>query len=180
MDSLSEDHEQGAELDSLRDVYGMLDIEQIRSILPHRYPFLLVDRILNMEPGVRARGLKNVTINEEFFQGHFPGHAIMPGVLIIEAMAQVGAVLLLSSPERRGKLAYFAAIDEVKFKKPVLPGDSLIIEVQVDWARGKVGRVSAVSYVDDNVVAEGKLSFAVRERDEPARPEPQQLIGVGK
>lgn len=180
MASLREEHAQGAAFGPLEDDFGMLDIEQIRRILPHRYPFLLVDRILSMEPGHSARGLKNVSINEQFFQGHFPGHAIMPGVLIIEAMAQVGAVLLLSTPERRGKLAYFAAIDEVKFKKPVLPGDSLIIDVQVDWARGKVGRVTAASYVDNQMVAEGKLSFAVVDREEPEQPASPQLIGVGK
>jgi beta-hydroxyacyl-ACP dehydratase FabZ len=139
----------------------MLKIEEIREVLPHRYPFLLVDRVLEIEPGRRAVGLKNVTVNEGFFQGHFPGHAVMPGVLLIEAMAQVGGVVLLSLPENRGKLAYFAGMDKVKIRKPVVPGDCLISEVEVIRHRGNFGKVKAVGRVDGEVVVEGILSYAV-------------------
>lgn len=158
----------------------MLDVEQIRNVLPHRYPFLLVDRILEMEPGVRARGLKNVTINEEFFQGHFPGHAVMPGVLIMEAMAQVGGVLLLSLGGNQGKLAYFAGMDKVRFRKPVLPGDTLVTDVELLKTRGNVGKVNAVGYVDGQIVAEGELMFALVDRDANIVNPEDQPVGVGK
>src|SRR5664279_4222512 len=115
---------------------SMLNVEQIRAILPHRYPFLLVDRILEMVPGKRAVGLKNVTINEEFFEGHFPGHAVMPGVLVCEAMAQVGGVLLLSKTGNKGKLAYFGCMDHVRFRKPVMPGDTLVTDVELLATKG--------------------------------------------
>jgi 3-hydroxyacyl-[acyl-carrier-protein] dehydratase len=143
----------------------MLKIEDIRNVIPHRYPFLLVDRILDFEPGRRAVGLKNVTINESFFEGHFPGHAVMPGVLLVEAMAQVGGVILLSVPENRGKLAYFAGLDKVRFKKPVVPGDCLISEVEMIWTRGNFGKVKATARVDGEVVVEGVLLYSVVERD---------------
>jgi 3-hydroxyacyl-[acyl-carrier-protein] dehydratase len=141
----------------------MLTIEQIMEIIPHRPPFLLVDRILEIEEGVRAVGLKQVTINEPFFQGHFPGQPIMPGVLIIEALAQVGAVALLSQPEHRGKVAYFARIDGVRFRKPVTPGMSLHLEVTLDKMRGPVGKGKGVAKADDAVVAEGEFTFALGE-----------------
>ncbi len=141
----------------------MLSIEQIMEIIPHRPPFLLVDRILEIEEGVRAVGLKQVTINEPFFQGHFPGQPIMPGVLIIEALAQVGAVALLSQPEHRGKVAYFARIDGVRFRKPVTPGMSLRLEVSLDKMRGPVGKGKGLAKVDDAVVAEGEFTFALGE-----------------
>ena len=159
---------------------NMLDVEQIRNVLPHRYPFLLVDRILEMEPGVRARGLKNVTINEEFFQGHFPGHAVMPGVLIMEAMAQVGGVLLLSLGGNQGKLAYFAGMDKVRFRKPVLPGDTLVTDVELLKTRGNVGKVNAVGSVDGQFVAEGELMFALVDRDANIVNPEDQPVGVGK
>lgn len=143
----------------------MLDIEEIRSILPHRYPFLLVDRILELEPGKRAVGLKNVTINEEFFKGHFPGHAVMPGVLVMEAMAQVGGVLLLSMTGNAGKLAYFGGMDKVRFHKPVLPGDTLITEVELLKKRGSFGKVKVKGRVDNEVVAEAECTFALVSRD---------------
>lgn len=142
----------------------VLDVEQIRAILPHRYPFLLVDRILELEPGKRAVGLKNVTINEEFFCGHFPGHAVMPGVLTLEAMAQVGGVMLLTLDEHKGKLAYFGGMDKIRFRKPILPGDTLITEVQMVKARGHVGKVKVTGYVDDVVACEGEMMFALVER----------------
>ncbi|MEN6521677.1 MAG: 3-hydroxyacyl-ACP dehydratase FabZ [Armatimonadota bacterium] len=142
----------------------MIEIEEIRGILPHRYPFLLVDKILKVEGTKKIVGLKNVTINEEFFQGHFPGHAVMPGVLVIEAMAQVGGVLLLSLTGNTGKLAYLGGVDNMRFRKPVLPGDTLITEVELLKTRGTIGRVKAVSSVDNEVVAEGEFIFALVER----------------
>jgi 3-hydroxyacyl-[acyl-carrier-protein] dehydratase len=143
----------------------MLDVEEIRDVLPHRYPFLLVDRILELEPGQRAVGMKNVTINEEFFEGHFPGHAVMPAVLLVEAMAQVGGVLLLSLSDNKGKLAYFAGMDNVRFRKPVVPGDTLVTEIVVLKNSGRFGKVKAVATVDDQIVAEGEFIFAMVERN---------------
>jgi 3-hydroxyacyl-[acyl-carrier-protein] dehydratase len=139
----------------------MLTIEDILAILPHRPPFLLVDRILEIEDGVRAVGLKNVTMNEPFFPGHFPGKPIMPGVLIVEAMAQVGAVVILRQPENAGKIVYFAGIDSMRFKKPVVPGDTLRMEIVLEKMRRSIGKGHAVATVDGKVVAEGDLMFAV-------------------
>ncbi len=139
----------------------MLDINRIRDILPHSYPFLLVDRILELEEGQRIRGLKNVTINEEFFQGHFPKKPVMPGVLIIEAMAQVGGVVFLSQREHQDKIAYFTGIDKARFRRPVEPGDQLIIDVEVLKFRSRVGKVEAKAMVDDELVAEARLMFAL-------------------
>ncbi|HYF63310.1 MAG TPA: 3-hydroxyacyl-ACP dehydratase FabZ [Herpetosiphonaceae bacterium] len=139
----------------------MLMIEDILAILPHRPPFLLVDRIVEIEDGVRAVGLKNVTMNEPFFTGHFPGKPIMPGVLIVEAMAQVGAVVLLRQPEHAGKIAYFAGIDGMRFKKPVVPGDTLRMEIVLEKMRRSIGKGHAVATVDGKIVAEGDLMFAV-------------------
>ncbi len=141
----------------------MLTAEQIMEIIPHRPPFLLVDRILEIEEGGRAVGIKQVTMNEPVFGGHFPGHPIMPGVLIIEALAQVGAVALLSQPQHRGKIAYFARIDGARFRKPVTPGDSLRLEVTLDKMRGPVGKGKGVANVDGVVVAEGEFTFALGE-----------------
>ncbi len=147
----------------------MLSAMQIQEILPHRYPFLLVDRILEMD-GDRVVGLKNVTINEAHFQGHFPGYPIMPGVLIVEALAQTGAVLLLSSPENRGKVVLFAGIDKLRFRRPVVPGDTLRLEVQLLERRSRIGRGSARALVDGQVVAEGELMFAIATPPAPSRP----------
>ncbi|HEY8394470.1 MAG TPA: 3-hydroxyacyl-ACP dehydratase FabZ [Thermaerobacter sp.] len=139
-----------------------LEIQEILQILPHRYPFLLVDRILELEPGRRAVGLKCVSANEPFFQGHFPGRPIMPGVLILEAMAQVGAVAVLAVPENRGKLALFAGADRVRWRRPVVPGDRLQLEVEIIAVRGPVGKGRARATVDGELAAEAELSFALR------------------
>lgn len=138
-----------------------LDIEAIKEILPHRYPFLLVDRVLEIEPGVRAVGIKNVSANEEYFQGHFPQRSIMPGVLVIESMAQVGGIMILSLPEHRHKLAYLATVDNAKFRKPVVPGDTLVIESKLIRARGNNGRVHCVAKIDDQIAAEAEIMFAL-------------------
>ncbi len=139
-----------------------MDINQIQATLQHRYPFLLVDRILELEPGKRAVGVKNVTINEDFFNGHFPGNPIMPGVLIVEAMAQVGGILLLATTGNEGKLAFFAGIDKMRFRRPVFPGDQLVTEVTILKTKGDIGRVAVVGRVDGEVVAQGEYLFAMR------------------
>jgi 3-hydroxyacyl-[acyl-carrier-protein] dehydratase len=139
----------------------MLNVKEIMEILPHRYPFLLVDKIETLEPGIKAVGYKNVTMNEYFFQGHFPAEPVMPGVLIIEALAQVGAVAMLSIEEYKGKIGYFTGIDKAKFRKKVLPGDTLRLEVEIIKRRGPVGIGNAVAYVEDKKVAEAQLSFII-------------------
>ncbi|MFA5085796.1 MAG: 3-hydroxyacyl-ACP dehydratase FabZ [Candidatus Omnitrophota bacterium] len=136
-----------------------LDVNIIQKILPHRYPFLLVDRIIE-STDQKVVGLKNVTINEPFFQGHFPGHPIMPGVLILEAMAQVGGVGALNLSENLGKLAYFLSISKAKFRKPVVPGDQLIIEVEIIKTKLSVMQVRAVAKVAGEVVTEAEMMFA--------------------
>ena len=135
-----------------------LSIEEILNLLPHRYPFLLVDKILEQEEN-KIIGVKNVTINEPFFQGHFPGHPVMPGVLIIEAMAQVGGVLMFSKDENKGKIPLFAGIDKARFKKPVRPGDQLKIKVEIIKMVKGIGKAKAEAYVDDNLVASAELMF---------------------
>jgi len=143
----------------------LLGIDDIMKVLPHRYPFLLVDRILEIEDRKRIVGLKNVTINEPFFQGHFPGHPIMPGVLIIEAMAQVGGVMLLSTlSEVDNKVVYFMSLDNVKFRKPVRPGDQLRFELDMAQIRGAVCKMHGVARVDGEIVAEADMAAMVRDR----------------
>lgn len=135
------------------------DVREILDLLPHRYPFILVDRILEITMGERIVGLKNVTINEPFFQGHFPTEPIMPGVLILEGMAQVGAILayLTDREEFGGQLVYFAGLDEVRFRRKVVPGDQLIIKVEVVKRKSKVYKLAAKAYVEDKLAAEALL-----------------------
>lgn len=140
----------------------MLDVNEIKKIIPHRYPFLLVDKIVELEEGKRAVGIKNVTINEPFFQGHFPDYPVMPGVLIVEALAQVGAVAMLIKEENKGKLAFFTGIDNFRFKGQVKPGDTLKLVVEVIRVKGPVGKGKAVAYVDEAIVAEGEIMFAIK------------------
>ena len=136
----------------------MIGIDEIMKYLPHRYPFLLVDRIIEFEENKRVVGLKNVTINEPFFQGHFPGHPIMPGVLLLEAMAQTGGVLALKSdPEPEKKVLYFMSIDKAKFRKPVLPGDQVRFELDLTKSRSTIRAFKAVAKVDGAVVAEADM-----------------------
>ncbi|MEN8701964.1 3-hydroxyacyl-ACP dehydratase FabZ [Bacillus infantis] len=144
----------------------MLDIEQIKEIIPHRYPFLLVDRILEVEEAKRAIGIKNVTANEEFFNGHFPDYPVMPGVLIVEALAQVGAVAMLKKEENRGRLAFFAGIDNCRFKRQVKPGDQLRLEVEMTRVRGAIGKGKGTATVDGELVCEAELTFALGDKQE--------------
>ena len=139
----------------------MLDKQQIQDIIPHRDPFLLVDRITALEPGVSACGELDVTEHAFWVPGHFPGHPVMPGVLIVEAMAQVGAVALLSMPENRGKIAFFVGIEKVRFKRQVVPGDTLVMEVAITKARTSIGFGEATARVDGSTVCSGTLMFAV-------------------
>lgn len=154
-------HEQRIKTQGALAMEKVLDINAIMKILPHRQPFLFVDRITHLEKGKRAVGFKNVTINDDFFRGHFPGRPIMPGVLILEAMAQVGGIMMLASEENKGKLAFFLAIDNAKFRKTVVPGDRLVFEVEAGKMRSKVGSVHGKALVDGKLVAEADLMFAL-------------------
>ncbi len=144
----------------------MMDINEIMKILPHRFPFLMVDRIVELEHGKRCVGLKNVSINEPFFQGHFPGHPVMPGVLIVEAMAQVAGIMayLASDDETRKKVSYFMAIDNAKFRKPVFPGDQLRIEVETIFNRRGIWSVAGKAYVDGVLATEAELKATFAEK----------------
>ncbi|MDD2751725.1 MAG: bifunctional UDP-3-O-[3-hydroxymyristoyl] N-acetylglucosamine deacetylase/3-hydroxyacyl-ACP dehydratase [Candidatus Omnitrophica bacterium] len=141
----------------------VLDVSKIKQILPHRQPFLFVDRIVSLEKGKRATGLKNVTINDYFFEGHFPGRPVMPGVLILEALAQVGGVMMLASEENRGKLAFFLSADNVKFRKTVLPGDQLMLQVEAGKVKSKTAQVFGKAFVDGKIVAEADFMCALVE-----------------
>ena len=139
----------------------MLTVQEIKEIIPHRYPFLLVDKVDELEPGIKAVGYKNVTVNEPFFQGHFPQEPVMPGVLIIEALAQVGAVAMLSKEEFKGKTGYLAGIDKIRIKRKVVPGDVLKLEVEIIKLKGPIGVGKAVATVDGQKAVEGEILFAI-------------------
>ena len=139
----------------------MLTIEEIKEIIPHRYPMLLIDRVEELEAGKSIKAKKNVSVNEPFFQGHFPHEPVMPGVLIVEAMAQAGAVALLSMEEFKGKTAYFGGIDKAKFRKKVVPGDTLVLEVELTKVRSSAGCGTGIAYVDGKKVAEAELTFMI-------------------
>lgn len=147
----------------------MLNSMEIQGIIPHRTPFLMVDRILELQPGVRAVGVKNVSGNEPYFSGHFPGNPIMPGVLIVEALAQVGAVAVLSMPEHQGKLALFAGMDKVRFRRPVGPGDQLVLEVELVKLRGNIGKGKGVAKVNGEPVTEVELTFSLQVKPNPPK-----------
>lgn len=142
----------------------ILSATEIQEIIPHRYPMLLIDRIIEIEPMKRAVGIKSVTINEQFFMGHFPGKPVMPGVLLLEAMAQVGGVAMLYPEEYRGKLALFGGMDRVKFRKPVTPGDQLRMVAEITKIRGLAGKLWAEAFVEGQVVAEAEFLFALSPR----------------
>ncbi|MFZ8764379.1 3-hydroxyacyl-ACP dehydratase FabZ [Enterococcus diestrammenae] len=138
-----------------------MTIEEIKAIIPHRYPFLLIDRVEEMEAGKKIVAKKNVTVNEPFFQGHFPEEPVMPGVLIIEALAEAGAVALLSLPDYQGKTAYFGALDKAKFRKKVVPGDTLMLEVEITKIKGPAGVGKGIAYVDGKKACEAELTFMI-------------------
>jgi beta-hydroxyacyl-ACP dehydratase FabZ len=142
-----------------------MDIKQLMEVIPHRFPMLLVDRILHMVPGKSCVGVKNVTINEAFFQGHYPGEPVMPGVLIIEAMAQAGAALLLTEPQNKGRTPLIGSLDKVKFRRPVVPGDQLISTIELLWLRNGYGALKATATVDGQLVATMEMSFKLAESD---------------
>jgi len=154
-------YEQRIKTQGANNMEGILDVNEIMKIIPHRQPFLFVDRITHLEKGKRAVGVKNVTINDYFFKGHFPGHPVMPGVIIVEAMAQVGGVMMLASEENRGKLAFFLSIDNVKFRKPVVPGDQLVLEVEAIKVKSKTGQVRGRALVNGKVVTEADFVCAL-------------------
>ena len=143
-----------------------LDVNEVQKLIPHRYPFLFVDKITELEPGHRAVGIKNVSANEWFFEGHFPGYPLMPGVLVIEALAQVGVAVMMSLAENRDKLVLFAGIDKVRFKKEVKPGDQLTLTMNIDKSRGRFGKGAAEASVDGRPVATAELLFMLA--DKPA------------
>ncbi len=148
------------------DVIGTVDIARIMLAIPHRYPFLMIDRVVDMVRGSSAVGIKNVSVNENFFQGHFPGHPVMPGVLIIESMAQTAAVLVVETlgPEARGRVVYFMSVEGAKFRRPVLPGDQLRIHVTKERSRGNVWKFSAVARVDGISVAEATYAAMIMDK----------------
>ncbi len=141
------------------------DINWIQGVLPHRYPFLFVDKIIEMDPPQRIVGIKNVSINEWFFCGHFPEEPIMPGVLMVEAMAQIGGILILSNKENKGKRIYFMGIDKVRFRRPVVPGDQIRFEVSAMKIKSRTGKMIGMAYVNDKLVVEGELMFILTTKE---------------
>lgn len=140
----------------------MLDINQIKEVIPHRYPFLLIDEVTELEEGKRVVAKKNVTINEPFFQGHFPDYPVMPGVLIVEALAQAGAVAMLKKEGNEGKLGFLAGIDKCRFKRQVKPGDTLKLEVEITRLKGPIGKGKAIATVDGELASEAEIMFAIQ------------------
>lgn len=138
----------------------ILDIQKIKEVIRHRYPFLLVDRILELEEGKRAVGIKNITANENFFNGHFPDYPVMPGVLIVEALAQVSAVVMLTKEGNEGRLGLLAGIDKCRFKKQVKPGDQLRLEIEITRLKGPIGKCKGIATVDGELVCEAEITFA--------------------
>lgn len=143
----------------------MMHIKEIQNLLPHRYPFLMVDRIIAIDPGKSIVGIKNLSVNEEFFQGHFPGNPIMPGVLIVEALAQAAGILAFKSGASQGKSVYFMSIEKAKFRRPVVPGDQLRLEVSVLQLRGNVWKFSGNALVEDKIAAEAEFTAMVTDRE---------------
>ncbi|WP_368653326.1 3-hydroxyacyl-ACP dehydratase FabZ [Ornithinibacillus sp. 4-3] len=139
-----------------------MDIQEIKEVIPHRYPFLLVDRVLEMEEGKRVVAIKNVTANEPFFQGHFPEYAVMPGVLIIEALAQVGAIGMLHMEENKGKIGFLAGLDKCRFKRQVVPGDQLHLEVEITRVKGPIGKGKGIATVNGELACEAEIMFAIK------------------
>lgn len=139
-----------------------MDIQEIKEVIPHRYPFLLVDKVLEVEEEKRVVGLKNVTANEPFFQGHFPDYPVMPGVLIVEALAQVGAIAVLGMEKNKGKIGFLAGIDKCRFKRQVKPGDQLTLEVEITRIKGPIGKGKGVATVDGEVACEAEIMFAIQ------------------
>jgi beta-hydroxyacyl-ACP dehydratase FabZ len=145
----------------------LMDVNEIQNIIPHRFPFLLVDAILELDPSKKIVGIKNVTINEPFFQGHFPGVPVMPGVLIVEAMAQVAAVMVMKElPDREKKLVYFSGIDQARFRQPVVPGDQLRMIIETIKMRPRHGKLKGEAFVRDKLVAEAQIFSTIVDRDE--------------
>lgn len=140
----------------------MLDVQQIKEVIPHRYPFLLVDKVIEMEEAKRVVGIKNVTINEPFFEGHFPEYPVMPGVLILEALAQVGAIAVLGIDENKGKIGFLAGVDKCRFKRQVKPGDQLRLEVEILRMKGPIGKGKAIATVDGEVACKAEITFAIK------------------
>lgn len=140
----------------------MLDVQKIKEIIPHRYPFLLVDKVTEMEEGKRVVGLKNVSANEPFFEGHFPEYPVMPGVLILEALAQVGAIAVLDIEENKGKIGFLAGVDKCRFKREVKPGDQLELEVEIMRMKGPIGKGKGIARVDGEVACQAEITFAIK------------------